>query len=531
MNKLTFLALFCISIISSTPLLGITPLENSKAYALKDELWQNFRQKFPYHVQTIGVLPQLSDGSTLIIVSEPPPHTDSVGFTKFFSSAKILFEVKKQPIGVDGWVKDVVIVCKGINRQELDKTLALLHRYMFFTDYKAEYMDLSNLAKYNPNHQSKLNFDITALEFEDWLFTKEALFYPIYSKKEQLTLQDIFEKQLYGVFLSAQNNFVLWVMPKHESLFAFKPEIRQFTLESDLILGSVASPKMVAIIGKPRTTSLWALQPLRIESILSLAATKKTQLFQSYERKNPFAGKLSDHKDWAPIALSDDIINTEFGSLLNITDQMLKSWSENGSIEYQGFEKFEKPTSFLPFIHKLIKSNSVTYNWNTQGFVSPLQIAEKKLEIVTTDKTGCLPLSYFPNGKVQNDGPIKGLEEKGRAYFSGLNNAYLSRVVSYTFLFQIFSMYDITANVSTFNQANKPINPLIEKSHIFIAQLKTVQPRSTHYAENILEKIKRNKLNIDTLNILKKRNPKFSDTIQTVINSENLEKAKFKRLC
>ena len=52
--------------------------------------------------------------------------------------------------------------------------------------------------------------------------------------------------------------------------------------------------------------------------------------------------KLPGGKDYAPILLSDELWHTEYGNILNVTDQMLKSWSENGDVEYHTFT-YPKP--------------------------------------------------------------------------------------------------------------------------------------------------------------------------------------------
>jgi len=62
-------------------------------------------------------------------------------------------------------------------------------------------------------------------------------------------------------------------------------------------------------------------------------------LRKAYERNNFLAGKFdrTTNADWAPIYLSQQLMNTEYGSLLNITDQVLKSWSLNGTVRYENF--------------------------------------------------------------------------------------------------------------------------------------------------------------------------------------------------
>ncbi len=52
--------------------------------------------------------------------------------------------------------------------------------------------------------------------------------------------------------------------------------------------------------------------------MLLLAGVNSDELAQSYERNSFAAGKFDEDKnlDWAPIYLSDVLIDTEYGSLL-----------------------------------------------------------------------------------------------------------------------------------------------------------------------------------------------------------------------
>jgi hypothetical protein len=96
-----------------------------------------------------------------------------------------------------------------------------------------------------------------------------------------------------------------------------------------------------AIIGRARVLAPDVIPPLRFETFAVLARAVTDELDQSYERGYMFAGKLTSgpysYRDWAPSYLSASLIDTEFGALLNITDQILKSWSEAGGIEYLYF--------------------------------------------------------------------------------------------------------------------------------------------------------------------------------------------------
>src|SRR5262249_17486653 len=150
-------------------------------------------------------------------------------------------------------------------------------------------------------------------------------------------------------------------------------ELRQFALDSDLILGAVKKGDCVLAVARERSVPIDVLPPLRTETILQLAKANTDELAQSYERNNVLAGKLPPSagpdmgKDWAPIYLSGELIDTEYGSLLNLTDQLLKSWSMAGHVSYDHFS-YPAPTEFplgvalTEFAHTM----EVTFNWNTK---------------------------------------------------------------------------------------------------------------------------------------------------------------------
>src|SRR5262249_34709540 len=176
-------------------------------------------------------------------------------------------------------------------------------------------------------------------------------------------------QQRSGVFRTETPGLVVLAVPRHRKLNDASVALREFALDSDLVLGAVGTADSVAIVGRERTASVIALPPLRSETLLQLAAAGTGELAQSYERMSLFAGKLPRaHRDWPPIYLSPQLVDSEYGSLLNITDQLLKSWSEHGEIEYVDFP-YPKPQTF-PFPTGLLKhagTSMVTYNWNTKG--------------------------------------------------------------------------------------------------------------------------------------------------------------------
>jgi hypothetical protein len=193
------------------------------------------------------------------------------------------------------------------------------------------------------------------------------------------------------------------------------------------------------------------MPPLRAESILTLAAVQDEELAQSYERSRVFAGKLAQGqdagRDWAPIYLSDALVDTEIGSLLNMTDQMLKSWSQAGQIEYVNFN-YSKPNIF-PFgvrpLNELVFGDEILFNWNTSGLGSAVEFGP--IRVFALNRTGSLPITYGSDAIVLGRVDIGALgifEEQAYDYFSGLRDLYLSRVVQYTALYQAFRAFPVT---------------------------------------------------------------------------------------
>lgn len=223
---------------------------------------------------------------------------------------------------------------------------------------------------------------------------------------------------------------------------------RCFAVASDALIGAIVSPGgQVAIVGRPRTNSLSAVPPLRFETFQLVASQSSDELSQSYERASLFAGKLQkgDYrgKDWAPIYLSDALIDTEFGALLNTTDQMLKSWSEAGDTEYLYFN-YPKPPAF-PFgakrLSALIReetgSSQVLFNWNTSG--SAVVVDGVSGKVLTSRQTGALPVTYgsdISGSGSSRTGQLLQEEETAYRYFATLKDPNLERVVQYTLLYQ-----------------------------------------------------------------------------------------------
>jgi len=164
------------------------------------------------------------------------------------------------------------------------------------------------------------------------------------------------------------------------------------------------------------------------------------ELAQSYERSNIYSGPIDKVHDWAPIYLSDALIDTEYGSLLNITDQLLKSWSMHGEVQYVNFA-YPAPREY-PFPTKLTThagTHGVTFNWNTKG--AGYEIEANGAETVALNRTGALPVDYLGT----SDERLSTAEDTAYEYFARMNDPNLVRVVQYAGLYQLFRKFGITS--------------------------------------------------------------------------------------
>ncbi|MBP5644902.1 MAG: hypothetical protein J6W95_03115, partial [Bacteroidales bacterium] len=280
-----------------------------------------------------------------------------------------------------------------------------------------------------------------------------------------MTVSDLFELQARGVYFSQQPGFVAWAIAKNEDIAKQVTDIRQFTLDADLILGALADSNTLVIISRERQSPLHELPPLQIESILLLASTTEKELSQSLDINDLMAGKMVSGKDWCPTYLSQELENTEFGDLMTITDVLLKDWSEHGTI-HEGYYRYPEP-GYYPFDKPLFRKlglNELVYNWNTSGAM--YAIDRDNYTIYTLGRTGSLPVSYF-NSQERSQSIGYRYEDQAYHYFSTLGNTDLARVVQYTALYQLFVDNNISYSGNTYPSfpKNKPFllrKPTIE---------------------------------------------------------------------
>jgi hypothetical protein len=428
-----------------------------------DAAWRRVRQTYPVHSQILAKCENKQVGEHVIVLTEPPPHlvrAKAEPIVKALFSAPVAsVQRKRHPLGFDGWAEDLVIVARPRTPEQikaLNDDLALLSVLAFGSAYKAEVEDIARLAP--PKFwEAPPALEVSADELFAWLMGPKAEMLVSLDGGEGATLRERSARKETGTYQSANPGLIVALLPAGGSgnLNDHVDDLRRFAVDTDTFLGALKlGDTRVALIGRERTSSLAAMPPLRVETLLLLASYRSAQLSQSYERNRAFAGKLLSGAgdlfgwDWAPILLSDVLGDTEFGSLLNFTDDMLKGWSESGKIEYKGFAH-EKPKQF-PFdstgAFKTLAAKTLTYNWNTAGV--GLVSSKDKIEIFSVRNTGSLPVSYFPEGS-QSDEAAKAklvrAEDVAYRYFSSLRNPMLGRAVQYAALYQVFQAFDLRA--------------------------------------------------------------------------------------
>lgn len=462
-------------------------------------IWKEFRNQHPYGFQTVG-LRHVGD-ECVIIISEPAENVSEATLNRIFSNYNGTTQAHRFPFGYDGWLADFV----GCIKFESDDVFSQFTKELFYalygTDYKASYIDLDKQQPHYYFSHKNLNYSISAAEIEKWMLTDGEMF--TNSKGNTKTVSQILSSNFENsndLWYSSERGFIIWRFDSKKQLTdeSFKHNARKFALDTDLIIGAIGRKgNNFVVIARERNVSTEILPPLRIETIQLLATTQNDNLAQSYERYHVFAGKTHLQQDVAPIYLSDELWHTEYGNLLNVTDQMLKSWSENGSIEYTDFNH-PKPIdwAFNNGAVRDLESNELTYNWNTAGAGYVIQ-GDNDYDIYAVNRTGSLPVSYIPGGmegKVEES--VYDAEELAYDFFSELNSPELVRVVQYSSLYQIFRYYYDNKSNKTIKKNAVPdyscLEPYIESLLRFAASQEGSKEPIDKAKDRYLEKIQDN---------------------------------------
>ena len=400
-----------------------------------DSIYNDFRKKYRFHFQTIGMA-SFADSSRMILLADLPPHLEKDSIAPIFAQFTHKAELRKHPIGYDGYTTDMLILLGNATQENCDRLIKRLNHELFLSDYKPTVMTLPAENKRQYFSKENIDYQITLNEFNTWFMEEGEGFIALDDTNTVLTVADMFATRSRGVYFSQQPGFVAWALAKNEDISGQVGDIRRFTLDADLILGALADSGTLVIIGRERQSPLHELPPLQTESILLLAATTEKELSQSLDINDLMAGKMNNGKDWCPTYLSKELENTEFGDLMTITDVLLKDWSERGTIQESHY-RYPKP-GYYPFDKPLFRKlglNELVYNWNTAGAM--YAIDREGYTIYTLNRTGSLPVSYF-NSQERSQSIGYRYESQAYHYFATLGNTDLARVVQYTALYQLF---------------------------------------------------------------------------------------------
>ncbi|MFM0224074.1 hypothetical protein [Paraburkholderia dipogonis] len=500
----TFFALLLTSLLLSLASASVAWADAQKAASD----WARFRAVYPLNMQTIALSAADAQGHRTMVVSEPPPDV-TVDDIKDVSPLMSRLMIKTSRIGYNGQLTDVVVDLPPVSQPDVDSLVAALSSRLYGTSYKAYALPIaetppnSRLSGIDVSLSSNqiwnwLIGDNREREAEAWtlkgvagivltVLLGAALGYRLVRRRRfvltavwmvvcgsivvglipdagtppsagvvrlqsleggpPVTLQQVLDRGAVGVYASAERGFIVWCLAKDQDLAKSKAQARQFALDSDMVLGGAGFGNYVAIIGRERLNRVDALPPLRVETIMLVASADRNELAQSYERKFAWAGRVDQKRklDWAPIYLSDQLIDTEYGSLLNVTDQMLKSWSMGGGVQYVNF-RYASPTSFssaTPLLQDAVHKSSVTFNWNTKGAGYATQRGD--FDVYALHRTGALPIDYL----ARDDSNMRNAEDVAYDWFSTLGDANLARVVQYAALYQLFVHYDIHAKAES----------------------------------------------------------------------------------
>ena len=430
-------------------------IESRMVVSARDSIYQDFRTKYRFHYQTIGVA-SFPDSSKMILISEPPPYFVLDSLNVIFSQFTHEVSTYKHKMGYDGYAVDVIISLANATQENVTNLVKKLATSLFLSDYKPFFIELPVTDEKVYFTKENIDYQISLFEFNEWFLEEDEQFMSLKDTSTTFSIEEIFNHKNYGVFFSQLPGFVAWSMPKNSDLDSTISNIRHFVLDADLILGALADSSTLVIIGREREALLQELPPLYVESILLLASVSEKELSQSLDVSDFMAGKMKNGRDWCPTYLSKELENTEFGHLMTITDILLKDWSENGTIQEYNY-CYPSP-GYYPFDQPLFKKlgiSELVYNWNTANAMYAIDL--DNITIYTLNRTGSLPVSYF-NSPESGRSIGRNYERKAYSYFATCGNTDLARVVQYTALYQLFMDNGITysGNLNSSFPKNKP---------------------------------------------------------------------------
>jgi len=255
--------------------------------------WKSYRDQSPLQDQSIVVVDS-NELKTFIILTEPRASVfeqrDTIFETAFPDTLQNV-EVFEKRVGIDGAVRDLVLTFSALNVDEHVEVVRTLTELLYRTDYKASYVPFSpgpwseglGMAR----AISVPNLDLRPQDIWNWLGESSIEFEPLdfSAYATPASFQKLIATEL-GVFRSTEPGLIIAILDRNRRLNEQEAALRQFLLDSDLILAAVVrddnTPRRIALVGRERDVPLDAAPPLRLDTILTLAANRSEDLAQSY---------------------------------------------------------------------------------------------------------------------------------------------------------------------------------------------------------------------------------------------------------
>ena len=195
-------------------------IDRCQAAEMTDSIYKDFRKKYRFHYQTVG-LASFADSSRLILLSDIPPHFETDSIAPIFAEFTHKTELRKHPIGYDGYTTDVVILLGNATQENCNRLIKRLNRELFFSDYKPTVMKLPAEEKRCYFAKENIDYQISLEEFNNWFMEEGEGFIRLEDTNTVLTISDIFAKKARGVFFSQQPGFVAWALAKNADIAGY----------------------------------------------------------------------------------------------------------------------------------------------------------------------------------------------------------------------------------------------------------------------------------------------------------------------
>jgi len=472
------------AIYSYDPALSICPRVDQSC-----QDWVTFRRGVAGPYQSFGIAKH-GDRAT-VILSEPAANRDDLlALVDAVFGRGITRTYRRWTTGLDGWLEDLVLdvpvhgtasarVLSGHTLSRWEAPVALVDRLLFIyvalhgtSDgfYIDDVLNFTDARAAPPIFELQLSPD----HLREWFEDASKDWREIGGGSETIKVAALQAARRPAAYARADGTLVALAVPPKTILSDVSVPFRRFAVASDVLLAAYRTKTGTTVLfGRARQLPLTLLPPLRFETFSTFVRYRTTELAQSYERQRIFAGRVQAGPfagwDWAPILLSSQLDDSEFGTLLNQADQILKSWSQAGSVKYYAFAHripetfpFGDETASEYFEYEL-GTTSLVFNWNTQNLTTIYQ--KDGSELLTVDRYGALPILYMPSSRFGNGSasapgavnPSKKLEdarerklveevsreaaEDARDYFSEDGDPILVRVVQNVLLYQVAQAY------------------------------------------------------------------------------------------